>query len=460
MLTRRYWLTPLLLDIVSFAVAFAVSCQLLPWLERLFQTSYTSPGFADLLPVLGTCVLILLPLLTLADGYSLPRHWGGLRTLRMMFVVSASLVTIYLTLSLFASDQFAPGRKAVFVTAALSTFLLWYWRIIYPDLYSKADRKRRVLLVGAHTFAMRALQRYARDHAESFEIIGVADDFRSDAYFENLGLDRCGTSAQLAIILRQRPIDTVIVLTDQSLYADRIIALLDDVPTLQEVYVRAQVPLAVAQDIDLRFAQEVPLLKVFDRETRSADRWWSLLLDRGIAAAALLVLSPVFLLTAALIKLDSPGPVFYRQRRLGIRNRPFAIVKFRSMVADAESKSGAVLAQKNDPRVTRIGRIMRMLRIDELPQIWNVLVGDMSIIGPRPERPEFQNIYLETIPWYSLRSMHRPGITGLAQVSGDYHTSAQRKLLYDVTYLANIGPLLDMRILMATVLTVLTKKGH
>jgi exopolysaccharide biosynthesis polyprenyl glycosylphosphotransferase len=236
--------------------------------------------------------------------------------------------------------------------------------------------------------------------------------------------------------------------------------LLDDFPTVKEIYVRAQVPLVVAQDIDLLFVQEVPLLKVYSSDENLVRQFLRFLLDRVTAAAGFIVLMPLFLVVPIIIKLESKGPVFYRQLRLGRRNEPFWIYKFRSMVVDAEAKSGAVLAQKNDPRVTRVGRIMRMLRIDEVPQILNVLKGDMSIIGPRPERPEFQNIYRETIPWYSLRTLHKPGITGLAQVSGDYHTSTQRKLLYDVTYLANMGLFLDMRIMAATVITVLTKRGH
>ncbi len=130
------------------------------------------------------------------------------------------------------------------------------------------------------------------------------------------------------------------------------------------------------------------------------------------------------------------------------------------MRTDAEKLSGAVLAEKDDPRITKIGKLLRKTRIDEIPQFINVLRGEMSLVGPRPERPEFQHAYMEAIPWFTLRSHCKPGITGLAQVAGDYHTSSQRKLLYDVSYLANMTPMLDLRIMFATVWTVLSKQGN
>jgi exopolysaccharide biosynthesis polyprenyl glycosylphosphotransferase len=460
MLKRRPFLLPVLVDVVGFTLAFAVAELILPRLEQLFETAYRSPSLTALWPSLVASLILLVPVMVIMDGYAVPKHWSSLRVFRFSGLVHALLITLYLVASLLAPELLAPGRKAVFVSSILSMGILWYFRLVWPSLYGRVDRLRRALLVGGHTYAIRALQRFAREHADGFQIIGVVDDFRSAAHFENLDIEHCGTTRTLRTILRTRPVDTLVVLTDQSQYATPIIDVLDEFPTVREVYVRAQVPLAVAQDIDLLFVQEVPLLKVYSTGQKFTGTLWRQVFDRGLAVVGLLMTLPVFVLMWILIPLDSRGPVLYRQRRLGQGNKPFWIYKFRSMVADAEKKSGAVLAQKNDPRVTRLGKIMRALRIDEIPQILNILFGDMSIIGPRPERPEFQNIYAETIPWYSLRSLHKPGLTGLAQVSGDYHTSAQRKLLYDVTYLANMGPVLDLKILAATVMTVLTKKGH
>lgn len=461
MLKRRPLIRPLILDALAFTLAFVLAVGVLPIVEHLLETSFLAPGWSEVLPSFVVCLLLLVPALVLTDCYSIPRSWTGLRIFRALGLANTCMVVGYLAITIVVPAQWLPPvRKGVIVSGILAAPLLWYCRNLYPGLYTRLDRQRRALLVGAHTFALRSIQRFARDNPEALDIVGVVDDFRSGQYFANLDIEYFGGIRNLRAILRNRDIDTLIVLTDQGEYADGVIELLDDFPNVKEVFVRAQIPLSVAQDIDLLFVQEVPLLKVYSWQDQVDGMWWRAVFDRVVAALALMASSPVFLIVPILIKVDSSGPVFYRQKRLGKRNKPFWIYKFRSMRVDAEQKSGAVLAQKNDPRVTRMGRIMRALRIDEIPQILNVLQGDMSIIGPRPERPEFQNVYRETIPWYALRSRHKPGITGLAQVTGDYHTSAQRKLLYDVMYLANMGPLLDARILVATALTVLTKKGH
>ncbi|MBS3023486.1 sugar transferase [Acidiphilium multivorum] len=173
-------------------------------------------------------------------------------------------------------------------------------------------------------------------------------------------------------------------------------------------------------------------------------------------------LAPVMLLAALAIAIDSPGPVFYRQTSVGLNGRPFRITKFRSMRRDAEGAGVAVWAATEDPRITAVGRILRKYRIDELPQFFDVLRGDMSIIGPRPERPEFVAILRESIPDYDLRHAVKPGITGLAQVRYAYGASvedARIKHIYDTEYLRKRSFLLDGKILIETVSVVLFGKG-
>ena len=186
------------------------------------------------------------------------------------------------------------------------------------------------------------------------------------------------------------------------------------------------------------------------------------LADKVAAGLLLLVLSPLMLLVALLIKLDSPGPVFYSQSRTGINCQPFKVHKFRSMYQDAE-KRGAQWASKRDPRITRVGYWIRILRIDELPQIWNVLKGEMSLIGPRPERPEFDVKLKEQIPYYDVRYLVKPGITGWAQVMYPYGASvedAYEKLSYDLYYIKNYSLLLDIAIFFKTIRVVLLGKGR
>lgn len=179
------------------------------------------------------------------------------------------------------------------------------------------------------------------------------------------------------------------------------------------------------------------------------------------ALSLLMLTAPLLLLTAIAIKLESPGPVLYRQERVGICGRRFAILKFRSMVADAE-KDGARWAAKNDDRVTRVGRIIRKARIDEIPQAINVLRGEMSIVGPRPERPEFVAVLEKEIPNYHLRHIVRPGITGWAQVKYVYGASiddARVKLQYDLHYIRNFRLWRDVLIMLMTVRVALFGLG-
>lgn len=183
--------------------------------------------------------------------------------------------------------------------------------------------------------------------------------------------------------------------------------------------------------------------------------------DICISAMALVLLSPVFLAVAAAIRLDSPGPILYRQKRLGLRRKPFNIIKFRTMRPDAESGAPR-LSQHNDPRITRIGRYLRKYRLDELPQFWNVLVGQMSIVGPRPERPYFAEQLLEMEPAYTLIHHVRPGITSWGMVKYGYASDLRQMLArmpYDLLYIQNISMVIDLKILLHTVATVLTGRG-
>ncbi|MBU8536723.1 exopolysaccharide biosynthesis polyprenyl glycosylphosphotransferase [Roseomonas tokyonensis] len=184
--------------------------------------------------------------------------------------------------------------------------------------------------------------------------------------------------------------------------------------------------------------------------------------DIAVAGALLLLTLPLLLLTMLAIKIDSRGPIFYRQERIGLNNRPFMLFKFRSMVTDAEAGGVARWAIRGDPRVTRIGRFLRLTRIDEIPQAINVLRGDMSVVGPRPERPTFVAQLGEIIPHYHDRAIVKPGITGWAQVNYPYGASvedARMKLSYDLYYVRRRSLLLDLLILLATVRVVLFQEG-
>jgi exopolysaccharide biosynthesis polyprenyl glycosylphosphotransferase len=194
---------------------------------------------------------------------------------------------------------------------------------------------------------------------------------------------------------------------------------------------------------------------------RMISRVMKRLVDILVSTGGLLIMLPLFLLIAALIKIDSSGPAMYRQTRVGLRGRPFLIWKFRSMRQDAE-KSGPQWAQADDPRISRVGRWLRKTRIDEFPQLINVLKGEMSLVGPRPERPVFVQDLRKIIPYYDLRHTVRPGITGWAQVKFRYGASeedAHMKLQYDLYYVKRLSFALDMRILVQTTQVMLAGEG-
>jgi sugar transferase (PEP-CTERM system associated) len=184
--------------------------------------------------------------------------------------------------------------------------------------------------------------------------------------------------------------------------------------------------------------------------------------DLFFATVGLILIAPVIPFIALAVKLDSPGPVFFRQMRVGKGEKNFVLYKFRTMCKDAEKGTGAVWARENDPRVTRIGKFLRTTRLDEVPQLFNVLRGDMSFVGPRPERPEFVSDLKEKIPYYSNRHYVKPGATGWAQVKYPYGASvedAEEKLCYDLYYIKNFSLVLDFMIILETVKVVVFGRG-
>ncbi len=208
-----------------------------------------------------------------------------------------------------------------------------------------------------------------------------------------------------------------------------------------------------ARQIDLNVFEPTEIQTALSRKNRKRGRYPKRVFDITASALMLLILLPLLIVVAIAVKLDSPGPVFYRQRRAGLHGKPFEVIKFRSMVSDAE-KDGARWAAKNDNRVTKLGKFLRKTRIDEIPQAINVLRGEMSFVGPRPERPEFIEVLEKEIPHYNDRHAVKPGITGWAQVEYAYGASvddARMKLMYDLYYIKNFSIALDCIIVLKTV---------
>jgi len=206
---------------------------------------------------------------------------------------------------------------------------------------------------------------------------------------------------------------------------------------------------------EVRQMNDLPVLSVRPIGLSRVELLAKRVLDLVGATVGLILLLPVWLLIAIAIRISSPGPVFFRQERVGRAERRFLCIKFRTMIPDAEAKTGPVLESENDPRVTPVGRFLRATRLDETPQLINVLLGDMSLVGPRPERPYFVDLIAEKLPEFRYRLLVQPGLTGLAQVEAGYDTRPEDKLRYDLLYIQNFSLLLDLKLLLATFRVVL-----
>jgi exopolysaccharide biosynthesis polyprenyl glycosylphosphotransferase len=263
-------------------------------------------------------------------------------------------------------------------------------------------------------------------------------------------------------VLDRSDVDGIVIESNGHRQAEvlNIISKLAD--TRYEIFVSPKLYSLVYEYFLVQKVADSPFLKVVFHPLSHWEQIQKRVMDMIIAVTALFVLSPLLALIALFIKVDNPGPIFYRQKRVGLRGKEFMLYKFRSMIHNAEKHTGPVWARKNDSRVTRIGKIMRPYRLDEIPQIINVLMGDMSFVGPRPERPAFIARLKRSIPFYSLRLNVHPGITGLAQVKHSYDASlddVKKKLSYDLEYINNMSIPLDLKIFLKTVLTVVKKEG-
>ncbi|MDR1857205.1 MAG: sugar transferase [Desulfovibrio sp.] len=348
-------------------------------------------------------------------------------------------------------------RETLVVLFAVSFTCSLCWRWLYVRFADRITHPLRVLLVGVDRAGK--VRNLLAEGLPKAEIIGYVGEPGQDpeagpclgAPFDCLGVAQAH-KATMIVLLPDAPIDGDIA--HELLEAKLRGAMVVDIRTFYE-HVAQRLPLSQITD------EWLLLNEGFTLNTRGSLRRLKRALDVILSLAMLVPAMPIMLLTAAIVRLESPGPVIYRQDRVGLFEREFTVYKFRSMRSDAE-KDGAVWAKAGDSRVTRFGKFIRKVRIDELPQIWNILKGDMSFIGPRPERMAFVRELRTSIPYYGLRHTVKPGLTGWAQVSYPYGASvedARRKLEYDLYYIKNMSILLDVHIIFKTIGVILFPKG-
>jgi len=351
------------------------------------------------------------------------------------------------------------GRGLVLLSAPQVFFYILLWRSAYDRISLNRHKSKGLLILGAGRAGHYICESIRSD--SSFEIVGFLDDDPEKHGKSVLDVPIIGRTEDLIRLVDDKKVDIIVVAITHEKKAELLRSLLAvklkgveifDVPTIYEE-ITGKLPVSHLRDGWVVFTS-------FSAMDRSIYIHIKRAYDVFLALLGLILSAPIIVLTAILVKVTSPGPVFFRQNRVGLNEEVFRIYKFRSMVSDAE-KNGAVFAQVNDSRVTPFGAFIRKSRIDEIPQLWNVLKGDMSFVGPRPERPEFVQGFKEQIPYYSLRHIVKPGITGWAQVKWRYGASeedALEKLKYDMFYLKNISFVLDMKIILKTINVVLFRK--
>jgi exopolysaccharide biosynthesis polyprenyl glycosylphosphotransferase len=435
-------------DVAVAALAYAASFGLRIWVPIPFTTSLLPADRVGLLhQALPIALATQVPLLYLFGLYDRRHLLHG--TDRLVTPAAALGVQLLVVSAayFFRGDPYFPRSVLVLFTIG-NVAGVAALRIAVRRWLDGARRALRIVLVGAPD-----------DVADFRAALHATDPY--GRHWHVVAMREVGTVEDTARLAESTEVDEVILVSAESWKDELLGRLVFDGTTTARPRV-AVVPtvydLLVGRLSSLQVA-DVPLIEVLKDPSASLAWATKAVLDYVLALVLLVVLSPLCALAMLGIALTSPGPVLFRQQRVGRRGRPFTIHKLRTMRHDAEAQSGPMLAENGDQRVTPIGRFLRATRIDEIPQLWNVLNGTMSLVGPRPERPEFAAGHLRDIPGYGERWLVKPGLTGLAQVRGEYHTPAPYKLKYDLAYIYNYSLLLDARILVETLKVLVTRRG-
>jgi exopolysaccharide biosynthesis polyprenyl glycosylphosphotransferase len=382
-------------------------------------------------------------------------------SLQRLSLITLQMVIIYMLIFFFSARDALP-RLFILYFGVAAFFLLLVSRLLNPALIGWASTPRRVLVVGTDWAAQTIIETLKSHAKHAYDVLGVISTSKDTETLTNSPI--LGDGSDILEIVEREGV-TEIIVTSMELQGEIFQGVMD---AYENGVVISPMPLLYE-----RLMERVPVEHLGDNwavvlpiSGTSAFNPYSLLkrlVDILIAFLGLALFSLLLPFIALLLYLDSRGSVFYAQERVGLNGRNFRIYKLRSMKPDAEAETGAVFAQADDERITRVGKFLRKTRLDEIPQLWNVLKGDMSMIGPRPERPEHVSRLQEKIPFYRTRHVIAPGLTGWAQVRYHYGANdedALIKLQYDLYYIRHQSLLLDFGILLRTVGKVLRMSGQ
>ena len=381
----------------------------------------------------------------------------GIRLLQSLGVSSILLATLY-----YLFPSFIVGRGIFLISLGFMGIIIVSWRMTYNHFLKTRHLEQKVMIIGSGPLGMKIAKEIVERVDTGFHVVGMITDHPDEADEKSVNpCPRMGDSSQIVAIATQERVDRIIVALEERRGKFPNVPLLE----CKMKGIRVEDGIEFYEHLTGRLQVERlrPSSLIFSEGFRKSKltMWIKRVSGFSLSLIGLILLSPFILIISVLIKMDSPGSVFYRQARVGEDGKAFNLLKFRSMVEGAET-NGPVWAGKNDDRITRVGRWIRKWRLDEIPQLVNVLRGDMSFVGPRPERAYFVEKLREEIPFYDQRFSVKPGITGLAQVKYEYGASTEdalEKLKYDLYYIKNLSLLFDLLIIFETIKVVLSGKG-
>jgi Undecaprenyl-phosphate glucose phosphotransferase len=458
--------TDALLGMSAFALAYAVRFE-----TELIAAPKGQPAFTQyliLIPFIG----ILVPLaFHLQGAYRLRRNRSRIDDFFSVLVSNVIVVVIGLLGTLYLQVYVANGQERLEGTYEVSR-LVWMLFLVFSVslMYSSREVVRtvmqrrfkaglglkRVLVAGTGDLARHVADKILQHSEFGYQIVGFVDNTAETDTIGYRGLPLLGHIDNASSLIHREQIDQLYI----ALPLDKHVQMLNLIEIANRECIEVKVVPDLLHVIALRARLEdldgVPLININDVPLQGLSSMFKRVIDVSVSTMALTVLAVPFAVIAAAIRLTSSGPVFYSQERMGLDRKPFMVLKFRSMHENAENETGPVWARENDPRRTPIGKVLRRFSLDELPQFWNVLVGEMSLVGPRPERPFFVEKFRDRIPQYMLRHKVKAGLTGWAQVNGwRGNTSIEKRIEYDLYYIENWSVTLDVKILWLTVVRVL-----
>ncbi len=422
-------------------------------LDRIPVVHGEAPAFGPYVAAIPVVVVIYAFALAANQQY---RSWRGRVLVDQLFALASGMalaaILILAGMSLYRGFQYSrlTLTYSVVISGALMTVERYLLRRYETHLRRRGIGTERVLMVGTGTGSELLIQRMRMFPQYGFQVSGVIDD-RLTAETGFAGAPVLGKLSDLPRLIREHRIDQVFLAVPGASNDE----LLHMIKTCDDQQVEFKLVPDLLEVMSTRVAADaidgLPLIGIRRNRLRGSAARLKRAIDLIVSAVALVVLSPILLLVAGLLRLTSAGPVLFRQERVGLQGRSFTLYKFRTMIANAEERTGPVFTTKDDTRRTPVGKVLRRLSLDELPQLYNIVRGDMSLVGPRPERPFFVERFRGEVPRYLERHQVRPGVTGWAQVNdlrGD--TSINDRTIYDIYYVEHWSLALDIKILILT----------